>query len=201
MYPRCPLSVQRLSLWDPSAFHYKGSPGRRVSCLVAKGKREAWGWVCGPETSRTETKEIPVAMCTPLYLKTFSELCKIDHRQVLLVCSLSPSSSSLPPLLSPSLPPFSFLFCPPFLFTSLFFSPSPLPSFFLLRHLFSYPSLFSPSSFLSSPPLPPPLSHLTTTGALPGGSLPLCCSAQLQTSFPLHCTCLLCLPTKTLLFP
>ena len=147
MYPRCPLSVQRLSLWDPSAFHYKGSPGRRGSCLVAKGKRQARGWVCGPEISQTETKEIPVAMCTPLYLKTFSELCKIDHRQVLLVCSLSPSSSSLTPLLSPSFPPPSpsssalpsssppyFLPLSPPLLLSLtppFFLPFPFLSFFL----------------------------------------------------------------------
>ena len=130
-----------------------------MSCFVAKGKRQARGWVCGPETSQTETKEIPVAMCTPLYLKTFSELCKIDHRQVLLVCSLSPSSSSLPPLLSPSFPPpslsflpspFSFLFCPPFLFTSLF--PPPLPSPPSFSYATFFPTLPFPLLLPSSPP-------------------------------------------------
>ena len=92
-----------------------------MSCLVAKGKREARGWVCGPETSQTDKGNTSSYVYSSI-LEDFSELCKIDHRQVLLVCSLSPSSSSLPPLLSPSFPPPS---------PSSSALPSSLPPYFL----------------------------------------------------------------------
>ena len=128
----------------------------------------------------------------------FSELRKIDCRQVHALDLLYPPLFSSLPLLLSLLLLFSFsslslllLFCPPF--PPLFIS----TPFFLL-----FPSLLLlfPASFPLLLPTPSS-SPLTTTGPLPGGGLPLCCSAQLQTSFPLHCTCLLCLSTKTLLFP
>ena len=127
-------------------------------------------------------------VCIPKGIQSFQSYAKLTADK----CSRFALSIPLLPLLflSFSLPP------PPLL-------PSFPSAFSFHPFLPALPFPLSPISYLfsfcSSPPLLLP--YLTTTGALPGGGLPLCCSAQLQTSFPLHCTCLLCLSTKTLLFP